>query len=80
MGEIARLSNDDDEMPSQRLALEICDERVKEIVFVVGCRSGACRLERLLGRQQPAYRDGIARRIDEAKRMQSVVRAVAEPG
>src|SRR6266699_1572475 len=40
----------------------------------------ACRLERLRRRHLPAYRDGIARRIGEAKRIQTMERAVVKPG
>ena len=79
VGGIARLPNDDDEMPLQRLAVNLCDQRVKKIILVLGRRSGACRLERLHRRQEPAYRDGIARRIDEAKRIQAMERAVVKP-
>ena len=37
------------------------------------------RLERLRRGHQPTYRDGIARRIDEAKRIQTMERAVGKP-
>src|SRR4029453_2945703 len=75
-----RLPNDDDEAPLQWLAVYRCDQRVKQIILVLRYRSGACRLERLHRRHQPAYRNGIARRIDEAKRIQTMEHPVAKPG
>ena len=36
VGRIARLSNDDDEMPAQRLAVDLCDQCVEKIIFVLG--------------------------------------------
>src|SRR4030095_640750 len=69
-----------DEAPLQRLALYRGDHRVKEKILALRRRTGARRLERLHRCHQPAYRDGIARRIDEAKRIETMERAVAKPG
>src|SRR5215467_14765426 len=70
VGGIARLSDDDDEAPLQRLAVNLCDQRDEQEVLVLG-RSG---LPRLRGRQDPAHRCGLVGRVDEAKRIQAVER------
>src|SRR5262249_25547244 len=76
---IARLPHDDDEAPLQRLAVNLCDERVEKIVLVLRRRSSAGLFERLYRLQGPAYRGRNAGRIDEAKRIQTVERGVAKP-
>src|SRR5436305_5242197 len=75
VGGIARLSNGDEELPAQWLAVNLSDQRIKKIILVLGRRSGVCCLEWLHWLQEPAYRAGIAGRIDEAKRIQTVERA-----
>src|SRR5205823_4824329 len=79
VGRITGLPNDDDEAPLQRLAVDRGDQRVKEIILALSRRSGV-RLERLHRHQQPAHWDGIAGRIDETKRVQTMERAVAKFG
>jgi len=46
---IARLPDDDDEMPPQRLPPDLCDQRIEQIILLFRHRA-AGRLERLLGR------------------------------
>jgi len=79
VGRIARLSNDDDEMPVQRLTVNLCNQSVEKIIPVLGYRASACRFERLRWRQDPAYRDGGARCVGEAKRIEAMERAIVNP-
>src|SRR5215470_7859704 len=75
VGRVTWLADDDDEIPLQRLAVNLCDQRFEQEVLVLG-RSG---LPWLRGRQDPAHRCGLAGRVDETKRIQAVEHAVAEP-
>ena len=59
-------------------AVNLCDQRVEQEVLVLGI-GRVFRLPRLRGRQDPAHRCGLAGCVDEAKRIQAVERAVAEP-
>ena len=79
VGRVARLSNDDDEMPACRLAVNLCNQSFEKLILILGYRGSACRFERLSGRQDPAYRDGVAGCVGEAKRIEAMERAILKP-
>src|SRR5439155_25413037 len=79
VGRVARLSNDDEEMPVLRLAVNLCNQSVEKIILILGYRGSACRFERLSGRQDPAYRDGGAGCVGEAKRIETMESAILKP-
>src|ERR1700674_3431136 len=82
VGGIARLSERDYKLPSQRLLrrlVDALDERVEEVILVLLCGlSGAGFHKRLHRDRRPADRNRVARGIDETECVEAVVGAVVE--
>src|SRR5262250_833260 len=61
VGRIARVPNEDDQTPAERLPMDLRDELTEQVILVRW--GGASRLERLHRFQDPAYGRRLARRI-----------------
>jgi hypothetical protein len=69
-----------DEMPSQQLAGDLCDQCPKRVILSLSGQGCGGRLERLLRHHYQANGNGIIRRVDEAERNPVLERSIAKLG
>ena len=78
--ESTALPNDENQMPAERLTVNLGDQCVKQVILVLPNLRSAGGLEGLVGRQDPAHRRCAAGRVDKPKRIEAVERCVGESG